>query len=171
MLGSDQVRIFEEKAGAGEAGFGFLEFGNVEGRDVEATSLDPCARTWKRSWKNDGAAEGQGVGGVRLGRIDVNPFMAGERRGVKPRAIGEERVTAETGYGRFEMQAASDGDWNYFIVVRRKNGGKLADAFGIAALGKADKELSGDAQDVAAFKSAGKRDVFELSKLGERFGE
>ena len=148
-----------------------MKLGNVDGSDGEVTSFDTCAGTWKGSRKNDRAREGQGVGGVRLGRIDVKPFMAGERRGVKPGAIGEERVTAETGYGRFQMQAAGDGNGDNFVAVRRKNGGKLADAFRIAALSEADKELSTDAQNVAAFQSAGKRDVFELSKLGERFGE
>ena len=107
---------------------------------------------------------------MRLGGVDVDPFVAGKWGGVKPSAVREERV-AETGYGRFEMQAAGDGDGDDFIVVRRKNGGKLADAFGIAAASEADKELSPDAQDVAAFESAWKRNVFELSKLGERFGE
>src|SRR5690348_5558602 len=65
------------------------------------------------------------------------------------------------------MQAASDGNGDDFIVVRRKNGGKLADAFRVAALGEADKELTADAKDVAAFKSPWKRNVFELSKPGE----
>ena len=71
------------------------------------------------------------------------------------------------GDGGFQMQAASDKDGDDFIVVRRKNGGKLADAFGVAALGETDKEPSADAKDIAAFESSWKREVFEFSKPGE----
>src|SRR5260370_32303684 len=94
---------------------------------------------------------------MRLGGIDVHPFESGERRSVKPGAIGEERVAAEIGHGRFQMQAAGDGNRDNFIVVRRKNGGKLTDALGVAAPGEADKEVLSDAKNVAAFQSAGKR--------------
>src|SRR5437660_11863152 len=69
------------------------------------------------------------------------------------------------------MQAASDGDGDDFIVVRRKNGGKLADAFGVAALGEPDKDSWADAKDIAAFESSWKRNVFELSKPSERMSE
>src|SRR2546427_13240591 len=70
--------------------------------------------------------------------------------------------------GGFQMKAAGDGNGDYFIVVRRKNGGKLADAFRVAARGEANKELSADAKDITTFESAGKRNVFQLSKSGER---
>src|SRR5260370_39112924 len=75
------------------------------------------------------------------------------------------------GDGGFQMKAAGDGNGDDFIVVRRKNGAKLADAFGAAAPGEADKQLPADAKDVATFESAGKRNVFELSKLGELLSE
>src|SRR6267143_1113952 len=55
------------------------------------------------------------------------------------------------------MKAAGDGNGDNVIIVRRKNGGKLADAFGVAAPGKADKELAADAKDVATFESGGQR--------------
>src|ERR1700674_4169102 len=97
--------------------------------------------------------------------------MAGERRGAKPCTVREERVAAEMRDRRFQMKAAGDGNSDDFIVVRSKNGGQPADAFGVAAPGKADKELSADAKDVATFESAGKRNVFELSKLSERLSE
>src|SRR6266566_69604 len=117
--------VCEKKTGAGEAGFGFLEFGDVDGSDVEATGFDAgtCAR--ERCRENDGVLEGQGIGCMRLCGIDVDPFMSG----------------------------------------------KLADAFGVAAPGKADKELAADAKDVATFESAGKRNVLELSKRGERLSQ
>src|SRR5713226_2526381 len=71
----------------------------------------------------------------------------------------------------FEMKAAGDRNGDDFIVVGRKNRGKLADAFGVAAFGESDENFSADAQDIATFESAGKRNVFELSKVGERFTE
>src|SRR6267143_4594714 len=108
---------------------------------------------------------------MRLGGINVDPLMASERCGIKPCAVGEERVAAEMRDGGFEMKATGDGNCDDFIVVRRKNGGKLANAFGVAAPGEADKELSADAKDIAAFESAGERNVFELSKLGECLSE
>src|ERR1700682_5240120 len=104
---------------------------------------------------------------MRLGGIDVDPFMAGERRGVKPCAVGEERVAAEKRNGGFQMKAAGDGNGDDLVLVRRKNAGKLADAFRVAAPGEADEEFSADAKDVATFESAGKRNVFEPSKLAE----
>src|SRR2546430_10228059 len=69
------------------------------------------------------------------------------------------------------MQAASDKDGDDFIVVRRKYSGKLADAFGVAALGETEKEPSVDAKDIAAFESSWKKNVFELSKPGKSVSE
>jgi len=106
-----------------------------------------------------------------LGGIDVNPFVAGERRHVEPWAVGEERVATEMRDGRFQVKAAGYGNADDFIVVRRKNGGELADAFRVATPGEADKKLSPDAKDVATFESARKRNVFELSKFGECLSE
>src|SRR6266849_2112507 len=163
--------VCENKTGAGEAGFGFLEFGAVDGSDVEATGFDAGACARERCRENDRVREGQGIGCMRLGRIDVDPFMAGERGGVEPCTVRQECVAAEVRDGRFQMKAAGDGNGDDFIVVRSKNGGKLADAFSVAAPGKADKELAADAKDVAPFESAGKRNVFELSKLSERLSE
>jgi len=62
----------------GEAGFGFLEFGDVDWCDVEALSIETgtCAREGSR--ENDGVAKGEGIGGVGLGGIDVDPVVAGE---------------------------------------------------------------------------------------------
>ena len=148
-----------------------MEFGDVDGSDVEATGLDASTGAWERCRENDRVREGQGIGCMRLGGIDVDPFIAGERRGVKPCTVGEERVAAEMRDGRFQMKAAADGNGDDFIVVRSKNGGKLADAFSVAAPGEADKELAADAKDVSAFKRTGKGNVFELSKLGERLSE
>ena len=99
--------------------------------------------------------------------MDLDPLMTGERGPVKPCAVCKERVAAEMRDGRFQMQAAGDGNGDDFIAVRRKNSGKPANAFRVAALGEADKELSADAKDIAAFESAGKCNIFKLSKPGE----
>src|SRR5216683_2456326 len=165
------MRGVEYEAGAGEAGFGLLEFGNVERRNVKAACFDAGACAREGSGKNDRTAERQGIGGMRLGGINVDPFMAEERRGVKPGTVREERVAAEMRDGGFEMKAAGDRNGDDFIVVGRKNRGKLADAFAVAALGESDKNFSADAQDIATFKSAGERNVFKLSKLGECLSE
>ena len=133
--------------------------------------FDAGACAWERSWKNNGAGESQGIGSVRLGGINVDPIMAGERCSVKPCAVCKERITAEMRNRGFQMQAAGDGNADDLIVVRGANGGELADAFGVAALGETDKKLAADTKDIATFESAGKRNVFELSKLGERLGE
>src|SRR5258707_11172640 len=55
--------------------------------------------------------------------------------------------------------------------MRREKGGELADPFGVAAPGEADKEFAADAQNVAAFEGAGKSNGFEFSKSGQRLGE
>src|SRR6266404_9459455 len=93
--------VCEKKTGAGEAGFGFLEFGDVDGSDVEATEFDEgtCAR--ERCRENDGVLEGQGIGCMRLCGIDVDPFMTCKRRGAKPCTVRQERVAAEVRDGRF----------------------------------------------------------------------
>ena len=78
-----------------------MEFGDVDGSDVEATGFDAGACARERCRENDRVLEGQGIGGVRLGGIDVNPFMASERCRVKPCAVCEERVAAKMGDGGF----------------------------------------------------------------------
>src|ERR1700687_2871269 len=165
---SGRICVCEKKTGTGEAGFGFLEFGDIDGSDVEATRFDTGACARERCRENDRVREGQGIGRMRLGRVGGDPFMAGERCVVKPCTVRKERVAAEIRNGGFQMKAAGDGNGDDFVVLRRKNGGQLADAFRVAAPGEADKEFSADAKDVATFESAGKTNVFELSKLGER---
>ena len=145
-----------------------MEFGDVEGNDAEAMRFDASARARERCGENDRAAKRERVGGVGLGGIDVDAFIFSERSGIEPGAVREKRIAAEAGNGGFQMKTASDGNDDDFVVVRSKNGRELADAFGVAALREADKKLSADAKDVAAFKSAGKSDVFELSKSRER---
>src|SRR5260370_33350347 len=73
--------------------------------------------------------------------------------------------------GRFQMQAAGDGNGDDLVAVRGENGGKLADAFGVAAPGEADENFSPNVKDVTTFESAGKRNVFECSELGEHLSE
>ena len=144
-----------------------MEFGDVEGSDAEAVRFDAGVRARERCGEDDRAAKGQRVGGVRLGGIDVDTAVFSERSGIEPGAVRENRIAAEAGNGGFQMKAASDGNDDDFVGVRSKNGRELADAFGVAALREADKKLSADAKDVAALKSAGKSDVFELSKFRE----
>src|SRR5260370_28759617 len=73
--------------------------------------------------------------------------------------------------GRFQMQAAGDGNGDDLVAVRGENGGKLADAFGVAAAGEADENFSPNVKYVTTFESAGKRNVFECSELGEHLSE
>src|SRR5882672_6229254 len=80
--------------------------------------------------------------------IDVNPVVGGKRRGVKPGAIGKERVAADVGDGRFEMQAAGDGHGDDFVIVRSEDGSELAKPLGIAAPGEADKNFEADAKNI-----------------------
>src|SRR6266850_264357 len=153
-------KMFKKQAGAGEAGFGLLEFGNVDGCDVEALIFETgtCAR--EGSGENDGAAEGECISGVGLAGIDVDPG-----------AIGEKRVATDVGDGGLEVQAAGYGDGDDFVLVRSEEGSKLAKALGVAAFGETDKKFAADAKDVATFEGAGERDVVELSKGRKGFGE
>jgi len=63
------------------------------------------------------------------------------------------------------MKGSGNGNGDDLIVVRRKNDGKLVDAFRVCLrLVKADKEVFADAKDIATFESARKENVFELSE-------
>src|SRR5258708_29061840 len=97
--------------------------------------------------------------------------MAGERSCVKPGAVGKECVGVEMGDGGFQMKTAGNGNGDDFVMVRSEDGGKLADAFGVAACSEADEELAADAKNIATLESPGKRDAFQLSKLGEGLSE
>ena len=162
---------FENQAGAGEAGLGFLEFGDVEWGEVKTCGLDAGARAGEGCGKNNCVVEGKSIGGVRFGGVDVNPVVGGKGRRIEPRAVGEERVAAERGDGGLEVETAGDGDGDDFVMVRSEDGGELADAIGIAALREADEEFAAAAENVAAFQCAGKRDVFQLAKFGNGLGE
>ena len=159
---------FENQAGAGQAGFGFLEFGDVERGDVKAGGFDAGASFGEGGGEDDGVGDGQGVGGVGFGGVDVDPLKVGEllvsNGCVEPRAICEERVAAEVGYGGFEVEAAGDGNRDDFVIVWREDGGELANAFGVGARGLADVESAVDAEDVAAFDGAGRGDVGEFAE-------
>ena len=160
-------RRFEQKAGTGEAGFGLLELGDIEGSDVKTAGLEARAGAWKRSGKNNGSAESKGVGGVRLFGGDIDPVVAGERCEIDPGAVGKERVAADVSDRRLEMKAARDTDRRDFVAIRLENRIELPDAFGIGAAGEADKKFAANAKNIAAFHSAGKRDAFELAKFCE----
>lgn len=161
----------EDQAGTCEARLGFLKFGDVERRDVEAAGFytRTCARERRR--KNDCFSKAQGVGGVWFGGIDVNPIVAGEGRGIEPGTVGEKRIVAEAGYGGFEVQAAGHGHGDDLVVVRREYSGELADAFGVAPLGEADEKSSINAENVAALERAGKHDMLKIAEFGKGLRE
>lgn len=74
-----------------------MEFRDVEWIDVVVAGFEAGTGERERGGENDGIPESQGVGGVGLLRGDVDPIVAGERRGIKPRAVGEEGIGAELG--------------------------------------------------------------------------
>lgn len=149
----------KKQTGTGKAGFGLLEFSDVDGRDVEALSLETGAGAREGGGENDRAAEGEGIGGVRLGGIDVDPVVSGEWRGVKPGAIGEKCVAADVRDGGFEMQTTGNGHGDDFVIMRSEDGGQLVNAFGVTAPSEADEKFAADAKDVATFEGAGERNV------------
>ena len=138
---------------------------------MEALRLETGAGERKGGGENDGAAKGEGIGGVGLSWIDVDPFVGGERRGIKPGAISEKCVAADVGDGRFEMQATGNGHGDDFVLVRSKDGSELANALGVAAPSETDEKFAADTKDVAALEGTGKGDVGELSKGRKCFGE
>ena len=160
-------RSVEQEARTGEAGFGLLELGDIEGSDVKTARLEAGAGAWKRSGKNNGGAESKGVGGVRLFGGDIDPVVAGERCEIDPGAVGKERVAADVSDRRLEMKAARDANRIDFVAMRLENRVELLDAFGIGAAGEADKKFAANAKNIAAFHGAGKRDVLELAKFCE----
>src|SRR6266850_888512 len=166
-----QLLSVEDQGRAGETRFGLLEFGDVDCRDVGAARFDTFAGVRERGGENDGTTKSESIGGMGLGRIDVDPVVDGKRHGVKPGAIGEKRVAADVSDGGLEVQAAGDGHRNDLVIVGSENGGELAKALGVAAPGETDKKFASDAKNVAPFEGAGKRDVSELSKGRKGFGE
>jgi len=85
--------------------------------------------------------------------------------------VSEERVVADVGDCRFEMETSADRNDDHFVFVRSENGSELTDAFAVGAFGKADEKLFADAEDVAAFHSARESDVFEFAEFGEGLSE
>src|SRR5580692_7555892 len=63
------------------------------------------------------------------------------------------------------MQTAGYGDADDLVIKWREEGGELANAFGIAAFCQPDEQSAADAENIAAFDGAGKRDVLELAKF------
>src|SRR5216684_4125378 len=92
-------KTLEENAGAGQAGLRFLQFRDVKLRYRKAPRFDPATCARKRSGEDHRAAESHRVGRVRLRRIDVHPVVVSKWRGIKPRAICEQRVASKTSDG------------------------------------------------------------------------
>src|SRR5262249_7266753 len=143
---------FEQRAGASETRLGLLEFGNVDRRHVEAALLDAGAGARKRRRKDDGIAERQSVGGVRLLRSDIDPVIARELLCFEPGATGEQGVLSQKRDCRLQMQASKNWYRNDFVAIQTQDGAELANTFLVAACRLADKQSATDAQDVAAFQ-------------------
>ena len=148
-----------------------MEFGDVERGYVETGGFDAGAGSGEGGGEDDRVGDRQRVGGVRFGGVDVDPLEVGEWSCVEPPAMHEKRAAAEIRYGGFEVEAAGDSHGHDLVVVRRKDRGELADAFGIGARGLADVESSINAEDVAAFDRAWGRDVGEFAERCEGFRE
>ena len=127
--------VCEKKTGAGEAGFGFLEFGDVDGRDMEAGGFQPGASLGERSGEDDRVRESQRIGCLGLFRSDTDPIVTGKRTGVEPGAVGEQCITAYIGDRGFQVQAAGYRDPDDFVLVRLQNSCKLPETFGVGASG------------------------------------
>src|SRR6202040_3709939 len=84
------VRGLKDQAGAGEAGLGFLEFGDVERSEVESCRLDTGAGAGEGCGENNGVCKSQGVCGVGFGGVNVDPFEPGERFCIEPSTVGEQ---------------------------------------------------------------------------------
>lgn len=163
---AEQLHL-KDQAGTGEARLGFLEFGDVERRDVEAAGCDALACAREGRGKNDCFSKGQRVGGVWFGGIDVDPVVARKRRGIEPRTIGEERVATEKSDSGLEMEASGHGNGDDLVIVRLEDRSELADAFGVASFRETDEKLSIDTQNVAALEGAGEHDMLKFAKFGK----
>jgi hypothetical protein len=161
----------EDQARAGQAGFGFLQFGDVQRSHLKAAGFQPGSGFRKGSREDYRTGQGERVGGVRLCRIDIDEVVGIERSGIEPQAIGEHGVAAEIGDGGFEMQAASHGNRDDFVFVRSDDLRELSVPFGVAASRQAGEKFAVDAQNVAAFDGAGQLDICELAEWSERLRE
>ncbi len=138
---------------------------------MKAGGLDAGAGAGEGRGENNCAVEGKSVCSVWFRGIDVDPVIDGKGRWIEPGTVGEERVAAEVGDGRLEVEAAGDGDGDDFVKVRRKDGSELAYAFGVASFGYTDEEFAANAENVAPLERAGECDVFEFAKFGKGLSE
>lgn len=116
-----------------------MEFGNVERSYVKAEGFDASTGTREGCGENDGISEREGIGGMWLGEIDVEPVVAGKRSWIEPSPVSEEGIAAEGGNGGFEMETPGYGNGNDLVLVRSENRRKLADAFHVAAFTYTDE--------------------------------
>jgi len=170
---AESLRLWgvEKKTGARQTRLRFLEFGDVQRGDVEASRFDVGASAGKRGGKNDGFAEGESVCGMRFGGVDINPFERGKRRRIEPGAIGEQRVASKMGDSGFQVKASGDGNADHIVFKWRQDRRKLTNALRVGTLGEADEKFAIDAEHIAAFHYSRQRDVFKLAKFRERLGE
>ena len=106
---------------------------------MKAAGFDARARTREGRWEDDRVGEGQGVGGVWLGGIDVDPMVTGKRRCIEPGAIGDKGIATQTSDGGLEMKASGYRYGDDLVIVRLEDSSELADAFGVTALAEADE--------------------------------
>jgi hypothetical protein len=167
----DRGLSVEQEARAGEAGFGFLQFGDVERGHLEAAGFKEGAGFREGGGKDNGSGASEGVGGVGLSGIDVDKIVGGKWSGIEPAAIGQQGVAAEIGDGGFQMQAAGYGNGDNLVSVRSDDLDELVDAFGVAAARQTDEEFAVDAENVPAFDGAGKLNVCQLAERRKRLRE
>ena len=91
----------EQQAGTSQAGFRFLQLGDVERRYLETCGFYAGASVREGRRENHRATQGESVGGVRLVGSDIDPVESGESCGVKPGAIGEQGVATDMSDRRF----------------------------------------------------------------------
>src|SRR3954463_12436958 len=98
----------EEEAHAGDAGFGFLQLGDVDSADGECGLFQAGARRGETVGHEDDVVELEDVGGPGFG--DVDQRVVGEGGGVDPISIDEERAASEVAGAAFQVQTAADVD-------------------------------------------------------------
>lgn len=155
----------EEEAATGDSSFGLGELTGGNRLHDKAERLQPFPGSGEIFRVDDGVADGERVGGERLGGIDGDD--GAEVAGVDPGGVDEEEPVGKSGDGRLEVEAAGNGKGVDNITRRFHCGGELPDALGVAAGGPADEEGAAHVQHVAPIEGAGRFDVAEGTMGGE----
>ena len=119
----------------------------------------------------DAVVDADAVGGVGVACRDDDALVVTELLVGGHFFHDDEGVVADAGDAAFEMEDgghATDIDDGRGIAVGCEEGGELARAFRIRAVGDADEEVTASLADVAAVESAGR---FDLMRLGVEGGD